>query len=418
MDRLTWLVFMTMASFALAVFTGIIGFAYVSFIPASVLAYSMLSNPPSGVFVERQVETRRLGVGQEATVRVKLRVEKGVGFVIVGDVVPPGLEVLGKNRHVFFKKPGHPLEVEYEYRVKARKKGSHSISPIEVVGKDFLGIKPSTYSVWDKEVVIEAYPRVHGTKRAVLPKLRTKEKMTSSHTAPLGSVSTDFKEIREYRPGDPLKTINWKATARLNKVLVNEYEPEGRATVMVYLDTSENMAVGGVFQGSLESSIGLAISLINLLLRNDFRVGLYLVGSRKMLTPRSGVQALSTFSKLLLSVGPSIHRDDSLPLAVEHSRFSVGGNVTVSLFITNLTPYTLDDIKAAVNLARKSFGSKVVVVDVNPYGHFGDHQLVLSALQKEKLSENLRAEVVHWNPLEESLTVALKKIIGGALNGR
>lgn len=148
-----------------------------------------------------------------------------------------------------------------------------------------------------------------------------------------GPTSTDFREIREYRPGgDPLRKINWKATARLGDVLVNEYEPEGRATVMLYLDTTEEVAVGNVFHGALESSLGLALSLVALLLRNDFRVGLYLAGSRKLITPpRTGIQALSTFTRALLSAGPSVREDESLPpLAVERSRTSLGGEASAS----------------------------------------------------------------------------------------
>ncbi|NJE04488.1 DUF58 domain-containing protein [Thermococcus sp. MV11] len=416
MERLTWLVLLTLAPFSLAILTGVVGLAYASFIPASVLVYGILSEPPSGIVVERDVGSRKLAVGGTAEVRVRLVVEGGSGFVFIGDVTSPGLEVVGKNRHVFFKKPGKRLVVEYSYKIHPLKKGSHSLSPVEVIGRDFLGIKDGTYVLAGEEVEIEAYPRVGGIRRLILSKLRTRERRASNHVAPLGPTSTDFREIREYRPGDSLRTINWKATARLGKVLVNEYEPEGRATVMVYLDTTESTAVGSAFHGSLESSLGLVMSLVSLLLRNDFKVGLYLVGSRRIITPRSGVQAVSTFARAVLSAGPSVHHEESLPLAVERSRTSVRGGVAVAVLVTNLTPYNLDDVKNAIERLRTAFDCRVVVVDVNPYGQFGDVPLALSALHKEGLSEGLKASVVHWNPLGEDVGVAVKKVVGGVFS--
>lgn len=416
MERLTWLVLLTLAPFSLAVLTGVVGLAYASFIPASVLLYGILSEPPSRIVVEREVGDRKLAVGEIREVRVRLVVERGSGFVFIGDVVSPGLEVIGNNRHVFFKKPGKKLVVEYSYSIRPLKKGSHSISPVEVIGRDFLGIKDVVYVVADDEVRIEAYPRIVGTKRLVLSKLRTRERMSSNQVALMGPTSTDFKEIREYRPGDSIRRINWKATARFGEVLVNEYEPEGRATVMIYLDTTEGMSVGSALHGALESSLGLVISLVGILLRNDFRVGLYLVGSRKIITPRTGVQAVSTFVRALLSAGPSVYHHESFPLAIERSRTSLQGGVSAAILLTNLTPYNLDEIKSTVKRLRGTFGCRVVVVDVNPYGQFGESILALSSIHKEGLSEGLEASVVHWNPLGEDVGTAIKKIMGGVFS--
>lgn len=418
MHRLTWLVLLTLAPFALAVLTGVIGIAYVSFVPAFVLFYGILSETPSGIEVERWVEREKLGVGKEGRVRVRLTVERGSGFVVVEDFASPGLEVAGENRHVFFKRPGKRLVAEYEYTIRPLKKGVHTLSPVEVIGLDFLGIKDVTYLVAGDEARIEAYPRVAGLRRIRISKLKTRERMSSSHVAPMGPTSTDFREIREYRPGDPLRKINWKATARLGDVLVNEYEPEGRATVMLYLDTTEEVAVGNVFHGALESSLGLALSLVALLLRNDFRVGLYLAGSRKLITPRTGIQALSTFTRALLSAGPSVREDESLPLAVERSRTSLGGGLSLAVIVTNLTPYNLDEVKNAIGGLRRHFGCRVLLVDVNPYGDFGEVPLVLSSLHKEGLSKNLEALVVRWDPGKEDVGTAVKRVVGGVFGAR
>jgi len=408
---LTFLVALTFLPFALAIVTGVLGFAYMSLIPAVVLAYGLLTDPPSSVTVERSVSSRKLRIGETVEVRVHLRVETGAGIVMVGDVIPPGLELVeGKNRRVFFKHVGKPLDVEYRYILRVLKRGRHVLSPVEFIGRDLLDVGRVSYALLGDEVVIEASPDYVPTKRFLSRKLAVRESRPSSHRAKMGSVSTDFKEIREYRPGDPIKFVNWKATARFNEPLVNEYEPEGRAKVMVYLDTTETMGVGTVVSGALEAAIGLTLSLLSFLLRNDFRVGLYLVGSRKLVSPRTGVQALSTFSRLLLNAGPSTERE-SLTLAVERSRGVLKGSTTITLFVTNITPYNADEVSEAVESVLRLTRGRVVVVDVNPYPQIDALLGSLAALHKASLGEELGVRVVQWNPTGEGLARGTKKVL-------
>ncbi|NJE04983.1 DUF58 domain-containing protein [Thermococcus sp. M36] len=382
-----------------------------SLVPAAVLAYGLLVDPPSGISFERSVKARNLRTGETVAVKVRLRVEKGAGTVFVGDALPPGFALVkGSNRQVFFKHVGKPLEVEYEYTLKALKRGRHVISPVEVVGMDLLQMGRTSYAVFGDEVTIEVSPDFVPTRRFVSRKLRVRENRPSSHRSKMGPISNDFREIREYRSGDPIKFINWKATARLNEPLVNEYEPEGRAKVMIYLDTTETMGVGTVVSGALEAAVSLTLSLLSFLLRNDFKVGLYLVGSRKLVTPRTGVQALSTFSKLLLHAGPSLNYE-SLELAVERSRAVLKGTTALTLFITNITPYNIDEVSNAVREVMRFARSRVVVVDINPYpqidGTLGD----LAGLHKRSLGDELGVSVVHWNPLREGLSRGTKKVL-------
>lgn len=418
MRAFDFLVSATFLPFALALLTGIPGFAYMGLIPAAVLSYGLVVDPPSGISVERTVERTRLRVGEKTRVRVRLRVEKGSGTVLVSDVLSPGLEVIdGSNRHAFFKHPGKPLEVEYEYEVRALKRGRHVVSPVEVIGIDLLQTGRTSYALLGEKVGIDVTPDFVSVRRRVTKKLRTKDSRPSSHLSKLGPVSTDFKEIREYRPGDPLKFFNWKATARLGEPLVNEYEPEGRAKIMVYLDTTGEMGVGTVVNGALESAVGLTLSLIAFLLRSDFRVGLYLVGSERFETPRTGIQAISTFAKLLLHAGPSIS-DESLPLAVERSRTLLEGSRATAVFITNITPYNFEDVLRAVRGVAKVTGGRVVVVDVNPYPQLSEVVGSLAAMEKLKLGEDLGAVVVHWDPRKEDLSKGLKKVLWVMLNGK
>src|SRR5690606_27128796 len=52
---------------------------------------------------------------------------------------------------------------------------------------------------------------------------------------------TEFESLREYSEGDDYRKINWLATARANKLIVNTYEPEKNQQVMIMLDSSRVM---------------------------------------------------------------------------------------------------------------------------------------------------------------------------------
>ncbi|ACS34020.1 DUF58 domain-containing protein [Thermococcus gammatolerans] len=410
MRRMDVLLFATLAPFSLALFTGVLGLAYASLIPASILAYSLMSDPPSGFHVERTVEARNLAVGRRARVRVKLTVERGAGLVFIGDVVSPGLKVHGRNRRVFVKLPGEVLQVEYSYEVSPGKRGVHSISPVEVISQDFLGILRKNYGIFGDEVTIEARPVIGSLRASSLRSIRAKRRGLPVVLSRKGISSKDFKEIREYQPGDPLKAINWKATARFGVPLVNEYEPEGMATVMVYADTTTDMGTGDVFNGALESALGLSLSLVHTLLKANLRVGLYLAGSKRFVTPRTGTQAFSSFLRAVLSAGPSPN-PEPMPLAVERSKRA--GKVDLAIIITNITPYNVSELRDAIGKLRKTFNCRVLLVDVNPYGAIDKEVMQLSRLHKRKLAGKLGVPVVEWVPSREGPSTALKKILGG-----
>ena len=80
-----------------------------------------------------------------------------------------------------------------------------------------------------------------------------------------GASTDEFKEIRQYQPGDSFKRINWKASARMatlgNLPLVNELEPETRRAVWIFLDVANHMDVGVPLANPLESTVEAAGTL-------------------------------------------------------------------------------------------------------------------------------------------------------------
>ncbi len=405
MNWVRWLFLFTVLPLALAVITGAISLSYFALLPASVLAFSLLFEPPSGFSVERSFSRTSLRVGEEVEVRVRLRVERGVGAVVVQEIFSPALRVVeGSSRHVFFKRPGEKLDVEYSYRLRAVKRGQHRVSPVEVEGHHFLGLEGSNYALLLDEVTLKVSPRVPGIKRAVLRNVRGKPGTPPVAVTNLGFSSTEFREVREYRAGDPLRAINWKATARLNTPLVNEYEREGFLTVMFYLDASSSMMVGGLEENALEAAVASLIPLVLYLLRRGYKVGLYILGHETLLTPVSGYSSASTFTRTLTSVGIS-SKEESLPLAVEKTRNVLRGALPV--VITNLRRDNFSEIKEGMERLYSLTKNTPILMDVDVYPNLEFGELI--SVCKKGLREELRFPAIK---LSENENGAVLQFLG------
>ncbi len=409
MNWMRWLFAFIFLPIILSIITGDVGIAYISLLPASALAFAILFEPPSGFRGEREVEKTLLHTGDETEVRVKLSVEKGSGSVVVGDVLPPSFELVeGKNRHVFFKRPGEQLEVEYRYRVRALKRGVYFIPPLEVEGKHLLGIESSKYAVVSDSVEVRVSPRAIEIRKSILVRRRGRPGLPPAVKTAIGFTSTEFKEIREYRPGDSIRSVNWKASARFSKLLVNEYEREGYLTVMFYLDGSDFMAVGGYRSGAFETAIEFLVPMIDYLLKQGYQVGLYVLGHGHWIPPMSGSSASSTFRKLLIPLGMTSH-NESLPLAVEKTQYLLSGGV-VPIVITNVNPGNVSQLSLGVKNLSKLTRVRPIVVDIDVYPAAGSAGTLIS-LRKKKLAESIPARVIRISRADKRTVFKLMGVL-------
>src|SRR5918994_178351 len=95
----------------------------------------------------------------------------------------------------------------------------------------------------------------------------------------LSGSSTDFLGIREYRPGDSLRHLNWRLGARHpRRFFTNEYEREEIADFGLILDGRKLTTAQGVEETIFEASIGAAASLAEVLLKQGNRVSLLVFG--------------------------------------------------------------------------------------------------------------------------------------------
>lgn len=112
----------------------------------------------------------------------------------------------------------------------------------------------------------------------------------------------EFRSLRDYRPGDPLRTIHWRSFARTGKPLVREYQEEFFSRHALVLDTAGGQAFGATF----ETAVSLAAGLVSRPREADSLLDLMFVGDRvHRLTSGRGLGETDTLLRVLATVMPS-----------------------------------------------------------------------------------------------------------------
>jgi len=100
----------------------------------------------------------------------------------------------------------------------------------------------------------------------------------------------NFEEVREYQPGDEVRSIDWNVTARMNHPFVKKFVEERELTVMLIVDLSGSGLFGSVAQSKRELAAEIASVLAFSAIRNNDKVGLILFTDQieKYMPPRKG----------------------------------------------------------------------------------------------------------------------------------
>ena len=304
-------------------------------------------------------------VGEIFEMKISLRFY-GVGIAKVYHEVGEVEIVEGKNYATAFVFGFGRCKISYSGRVK--KMGKYDLSRLKIVVENFSLSSERSVDV-NLNVEFEVKSRIFGRR---LKDLRAKAKspMADVDRAKIGVPGTDFKEIREYTFSEPLKFINWKASARLGKLMVNEFEKEGKKAVWIILDANEYM--GEYFDKALE----VCSFIISYYGTRGNKVGLYVLGKGSLVYPDFGRRQVKRLFDYLASLDAD--GNESLEEAYEKMKRMLYIYEPLIFLITRgerLNPR---------KFVRKASKFRVVVVSVKREGN-SLGEIVLSLARKRAL---------------------------------
>jgi uncharacterized protein (DUF58 family) len=124
--------------------------------------------------------------------------------------------------------------------------------------------------------------------------IRTSRLVTESLAGQYHSVfkgqGMNFDEVREYQPGDDVRSIDWNVTARFNHPFIKKFVEERELTLMLVVDVSGSERFGSLAQSKRELAAEVASVLAFSAIRNNDKVGLVLFTDtvEKFIPPRKG----------------------------------------------------------------------------------------------------------------------------------
>lgn len=129
----------------------------------------------------------------------------------------------------------------------------------------------------------------------------------------------EFDEVREYQPGDEIRTIDWNVTARAGTPFIKRYCEERELTVMFLVDVSASGAFGSGPQSKLDVMTEMSALLMFSALKNNDKVGLMMFADdvHSFYPPRKGKGNVLRLIREMLAVEP-VRRETQLETALQY----------------------------------------------------------------------------------------------------
>jgi uncharacterized protein (DUF58 family) len=404
-----------------AIFFGNVILLYLSIVPLVVAAFALAIDMPSNVKLEREVGKLSAWVNGTVDVSVKITATKGVGIITVADSLPEYFELVeGSNFRVFWKGIGK-LSEELRYKVKCTKRGVYAIGPARCECRHIASFKQTEISVGEDSAELVVRQKPLNIRRLRDPRVVSRIPMPFGSMSKMGMMTTDFKEIREYSPGDSYRHINWKATARSanpvrNLPLVNEFEREGKKVVWVFLDGSASMATGTNVENVFEYALQAVQGLSQFYLARNCHIGLYVYNNEgRCLFPDTGRRQEYKIYKTTLGLDVSLTKEPLIK-AVKKCRGHLVGTNPFSIIIANVRKENLQELSEGVKELKKyskTIGKEpqILVIHVSGYSiaakdYFENAGAVMLEMRNQATIRALRRAGVYvtsWDPKSQSL---------------
>ena len=129
----------------------------------------------------------------------------------------------------------------------------------------------------------------------------------------------EFEEVREYLPGDEVRSIDWNVTARFGHPYIKKFKEERELTVMLIVDVSASGQFGSVRQTKNELAAELAAVLAFSAIRNNDKVGLIMFTDQieKYVPPKKGRHHVLRVIREILAFQPK-GRGTNLKAALDY----------------------------------------------------------------------------------------------------
>ena len=289
-----------------------------------------------------------LAIGIEREVTLVLETGAQAGHVRVFDLYPGGWEAQGLPQSLALARH---TKSSVRYRLRPTARGRFVFPGVQLLVR-------SPLRLWHQSRVVgavrdvEVFPNFAPLTRFALLSAEQATNLIGAHVRRRRGEGTDFKQLREYRVGDSLRQIDWKATARVRKPISREYQDERNQQVVVMLDTGRRMLARDGLRGHFDQSLDASLLVAYLALRQGDAVGLHASGGeQRWVPPVHGAGAIQALLKGSFDLQPKAVATDYLAAANELVRLQ--RRRALVFWVTNVRDEDGDDLMAAVSMLQR-----------------------------------------------------------------
>lgn len=217
----------------------------------------------------------------------------------------------------FLKVPGRGWG-ELRYRLRPLRRGPARFGPAHVREASLLGLWWIQRRLGPASEV-RVYPNFAPVKKYAELAVGHRLSQLGIHRRRRRGEGREFHQLREFREGDSLRQIDWKATARMRRLISKEYQEERDQQVLLLLDCGRRMRGSEAGQEALshfDQTLTAILLLAFVALREGDAVGLLTFGSEaRWLAPRKGRAALDDLMERLYDLEAGTEASDYLATA-------------------------------------------------------------------------------------------------------
>ena len=314
-----------------------------------------------------------LGVWSE----VRLRLQQAAGSPVVLEIFdhfPPHTEVRGMPMQTHIPAGGW-AEISYEIRPTERGELCFAATRLLIL---------SAWGLWRRvqkagaDECVKVYPNFAAVTRYALLATDNRLSRMGIRLRQRRGEGLEFHQLREYRTGDMLRQIDWKATSRLKKITSREYQDERDQQVVFMIDCGRRMHAKDGELSHFDHALNAVLLLAYVALRQGDTVGLMAFGGRPCyLPPRKGANVINSLLDTVYDLQASTRSPDFLQAATDLMKRLKKRSLVV--LVTNLRDEDNAELLPALHLMRQR------------------HLVLLASLQERVINDVLSEPVKNFD---------------------
>jgi uncharacterized protein (DUF58 family) len=273
---------------------------------------------------------------------IKLKISNQYSFKIEALIIDEIPFQFQKRDFQIIKNIESNQKTNINYFLKPSQRGEYVFGNLNIYVSSPLKLISRKY-VFDNNQMVPTYPSFIQLRKYDLMAFSNKMFMYGLKKIRRIGHTMEFEQIKEYVLGDDIRTINWKATAKKNALMVNQFQDEKSQAVYLIIDKGRVMKMPFNGLSLLDYSINSTLALANIILKKSDKVGMFTFSKKveNRIVAEKKASQLSLFLENLYNVKTNYFESDFSQLYV-----NVKNNINQRSLIILYTNFeTLDSLK-------------------------------------------------------------------------